>query len=137
MKANKLNAKFGRENRFEVKPAVAPFRVTENTELDGLKNRLLLNLLKVNVDPELNAPLRRAANEAAALAWTTQFPLLFFPTLLEEKAKQEFHRVTKQREVFRKTKNLFGNRWRGQTQTRPARPAALKAAQTCDLAVCE
>lgn len=136
MKTNKLNTRFDRETRFELNPAPATFRVTQDTELDRLKDRLLLGLLRGNVDPELNAPLRRAANEAAAVAWATQFPLLVFPTLLEEKARQEFRRVAKQREVFRRTKNLFDGRGRSLARVRKARPAA-KTAQTCDFAVCE
>ena len=57
-----------------------------NTELERLKDRLLLERLNETSEPELNARLRRAANEAAALAWFTTFPLLVFPTLFEEKA---------------------------------------------------
>ena len=33
-----------------------------------------------------NGTICRAANDAAALAWTTPYPLLLFPVLLEEKA---------------------------------------------------
>ena len=49
-------------------------------------DNLLGELLDENPGPELNAPLRRAANEAAALVWFTPFPLLLFPVLLKEKA---------------------------------------------------
>ncbi len=85
---NRLPTRFGPETRFEVKPAPpATFRATENTELERLKDRLLLERLNETAEPELNARLRRAANEAAALAWFTTFPLLVFPTLFEEKAR--------------------------------------------------
>lgn len=137
MKTKILKTKFDRATRFEVKPVAATFRVTPDAELEKLKSRLLLEWLGANYDPELNAPLRRAANEAAALAWATQFPLLFFPTLLAEKAQLELRRVEKQREVFQRTKNLFNQPWPGLRQTPQARPAAQRRGKPCDLAVCE
>lgn len=83
----KLATRFGPETRFELPTApAAPFRATENTELELLKNRLLLNRLTAVTEPEVNVRLRRAANDAAALAWATAFPLLVFPALFEEKA---------------------------------------------------
>ncbi|HXT12324.1 MAG TPA: hypothetical protein VN873_12235 [Candidatus Angelobacter sp.] len=63
----------------------APFRVTEETELERLKNRLLATLLAELDVPEAGVYIRRAANEAAALAWVTRYPLLTFPELFEEK----------------------------------------------------
>jgi hypothetical protein len=106
-KTQKLAATFGSDTRFEVKPAVATFRVTQETELERLKNRLLLQLLNENPEPDANAPLRRAANDAAALAWATQFPLLFFPTLLEEKASLARRQARKQREILARTEAIF------------------------------
>lgn len=77
---------FEPESRFEIAPIPSvPFRGTSESELEQLKDRLLRQALQ-RADPELNAPLQRAANEAASLAWFTPFPLLVFPILLEEKA---------------------------------------------------
>ncbi len=76
-------------------PAV-PFRGTRETELEQFKNRLLRAALHESVDAELYAPLRRAANEAAGVAWLTPFPLLFLPVLFEEKtvaARRQFDRA--------------------------------------------
>ena len=101
------DTRFDRATRFELKPAVATFRVTQETELERLKNGLLQELLGKADQADLNAPLRRAANEAAALAWTTQFPLLFFPTLLEEKARLAVRQTRKQREIYVRTQRLF------------------------------
>ena len=82
-----LRFRFEPEPRFELRPVPpAPFRGTGETKLEQLKGRLLRELLAGNNDPVLNAPLRRATNEAAALAWTTSFPLLVFPELLREKS---------------------------------------------------
>ena len=78
---------FAPETRFGVTPVpAAPFRGTEETPLERLKHRLLSELLRDAEAPTLFAPLRRAANEAAALAETTAYPLLVLPALLAEKA---------------------------------------------------
>src|SRR5688572_21263115 len=63
----------------------APKRGAAETELDSLKERLLRPVIEKVGDPQTETSLRRAGTEAAALAWTTPFPLLFLPELLEEK----------------------------------------------------
>jgi len=84
----RVPTRFGPETRFEVKPVPpAPFRATQETELERLKNRLLVRLLNELAEPEVNPYVRRAANEAAALAWVTPYPLLAFPGLFEEKVE--------------------------------------------------
>jgi len=102
----KVRTRFGPDIRFEVE--AIPFRATQPTELERLKERLLLQLLKQASAPEQNVLLRRAANEAAALAWATLYPLLFFPTLLEEKARTALTQAQKQRSVRRHSFNLLG-----------------------------
>jgi len=83
----KVLTRFAPQTRFEVKPvAPAPFRATQETGLDKLKHRLLQEFLYERTGSEFNAYVRRAANEAAALAWVTPYPLLMFPELFEEKA---------------------------------------------------
>src|SRR4051794_19735905 len=97
---NNITAYFEEEARFNVVPTVvAPFRATLETDFEKLKARLLKELLTEKTDPQLNTPLRRAANEAAGLAWLTPFPMLFFPTLLNEKATAVARRYAKQREI--------------------------------------
>ena len=87
----------GLKTRFSRKPTIASqswvFCLTQDppgsvTELERLKNRLLRELLASAPTPDLYAPLRRASNEAAALAWGTSFPLLVLPELLREKAEE-------------------------------------------------
>jgi hypothetical protein len=105
----KLRIRFEpRPSGFEV-PAVpaAPFRGTLETELDRLKARLLSELLKGTTDAELYPPLRRAANDAAAVAWTTCFPLLVFPSLLEEKAGEARQRHSRQQAVLARSRRLM------------------------------
>jgi hypothetical protein len=97
--------RFGREIRFEVKPV--PFRATQTTALDELKERLLRGLLTTVADPEQNARLRRAANEAAALVWLSPFALLLFPTLMEEKAQTALQQGRRQARVRRGSEDLL------------------------------
>ena len=81
-----LLTQFEPETRFDVVPVpTVPFRGTAETALEEFKARLLREALHAAADAELYAPLRRAANEAAAAAWMTPFPLLFLPVLFEEK----------------------------------------------------
>jgi len=104
----KLPARFGPETRFEVKPApAAPFRALQETELERLKNRLLRERLFATADPALNAPLRRAANEAAALAWSTSLPLLLFPVLFEEKVRTALFQAARQEYIWERSRELL------------------------------
>jgi hypothetical protein len=81
--------RFSRAKRFAVEPKFAPVnRAAEQSEFESLKARVLRPVLAETINPELQRYLRLAANEAAALAWTTPFPLLFLPGLLEEKASE-------------------------------------------------
>ena len=103
-----LKTRWGPDSRFEVSPTpAAPFRGALETELDYLKDRLLRRLLDEAVDPDLYAPLRRAANEAASLAWITPYPLLVFPALLEEKAGTAQAQYARQRSVRRRSEGLL------------------------------
>ena len=98
---------FGPEARFNVRPApAAPFRATEENELERLKNRLLCNELANATLPDVNARLRRAANEAAALAWVTAVPLLVFPTLFEEKVRAAHEQATRQECIRERSRGL-------------------------------
>lgn len=98
---------FGAETRFEVRPgSPAPFRALLETEFERLKNKLLAAQL-AEATPELNAPLRRAANEAASLAWVTRYPLLVFPVLFEEKIATAFRQVERQLRIFERSRELL------------------------------
>ena len=101
-------ARFAPETRFDLAPQLAqPFRGVQEEKFEELRDRLLRRLLNDAVQTELNAPLRRAANEAAALAWTTSFPLLIFPTLLEEKARRARLQLQKQKQVRLRSETLI------------------------------
>ncbi len=110
MNANsrRLPTRFGPDARFEVRATpVAPFRATQETELERLKNRLLREALYELTEPGVNGYVRRAANEAAALAWVTQFPLLVFPALFEEKVEAALRQAERQVSVRRRSLELL------------------------------
>jgi len=110
MKTNhrSVPTRFGPETRFEVRPAPpAPFRAFQETEFEKLRDQLLAERLEQDEVPEFNSHLRRAANEAAALAWVTPYPLLVFPALFEEKAQTELARLEKQERVRQLSRELL------------------------------
>jgi hypothetical protein len=103
----RVAARFAPETRFEVKPAApAPFRALQETEFERLRAELLGKQLAVAA-PELNVPLRRAANEAAAVAWATVIPLLAFPVLFEEKAQTAVAQAKRQARILAETRELL------------------------------
>jgi hypothetical protein len=103
-----LRTEFGPETRFEVSPLPpAPFRAGHEDELERLKSRLLAERLGDTVGAEANSQVRRAANEAASLAWLTKYPLLVFPALFEEKADLALARVEQQDRVRRISRELL------------------------------
>lgn len=100
-------ARFGPETRFELRPAPpAPFRATQETEFERLKDLLLAQQLVAAPVPGLSPPLRRAANEAAALAWVTPFPLLVFPVLFEEKTAAAVRQAERQARIYANHREL-------------------------------
>lgn len=56
---------------------------------------------------EVRQLLVSAKREAEALAWTTAFPALFLPMLLEEKVDEALGRAAKQRRVLQRTSRLW------------------------------
>jgi hypothetical protein len=107
-KYGQIITRFEAETQFEVGAiAPVPFRGALETELDQLKERLLGPLLNASTDPARGVPLRRAANEAAGLAWLTPFPLLVFPVLFEEKVYAAQRQEARQRQIRRRTEGLL------------------------------
>jgi hypothetical protein len=105
-----VRTRFGPETCFEVgplTPAPVPVRGPAEIELEQLKERLLGQMLASAADPGLTTVLRRAANEAASVAWFTPYPLLAFPTLLEEKAANARRQQERQQEIRRQTRGLL------------------------------
>lgn len=103
-----LKATFAPETRFDIVPVPAvPFRGTQETALERLKARLLREHLNAAPEPGLYGPIRRAANEAAALAWTTPYSLLVLPVLLEEKVAEARRRYYTQRRIWEQSREIL------------------------------
>ncbi|HEV2327186.1 MAG TPA: hypothetical protein VGY56_00175 [Verrucomicrobiae bacterium] len=100
-----LEAEFGAETRFELQP-VDTFRAIHENEFERLKARLLA-IRQQEAGAKWEAPLRDAANEAAALAWTTPAPLLVFPVLFEEKAAAAVLQNRRQARILKKSRELL------------------------------
>ncbi len=77
------------------------------TELERLKSRLLRRMLSAVASPALIPSIRRAANEAAALAWLEPYPLLAFPALFQEIALTSQRRFHKQMVVKSRSAELL------------------------------
>lgn len=80
--------------------ATVPIRGALERQLEELKAQLLEAVWRETPHPELREPLRHAANEAAALAWMTPYPLLVLPELVAEKARLARLRAQRQREIY-------------------------------------
>jgi hypothetical protein len=71
----------------------------ESRELEQLKARLLEAQLAADREVTTHAWLRQAANEAAALAWSTEYPALVLPELMEEKRASALTQAARQQKV--------------------------------------
>ena len=85
----------------------APFRAAQQSRFERLKDQLLKERFQEDWATRFSSELRRAANEAAALAWVTAYPLLFFPVLFEEKAWTALKRAVRQEQVRRASRGLL------------------------------
>ena len=107
-KYRRVPTKFGPEMGFEVKPTPpGPFRARQEAELERLKVQLLAERLEASWESQLASRLQHAANEAAALAWVTQYPLLVFPALFEEMAETALLRAQRQEQVRQRSRVLL------------------------------
>ena len=105
---NRVNTEFAPETRFAVRTTTtAPFRAALENDFERLKNRLLTRQLDALEQPELNATVRRAANEAAALAWVTFQPLLVFPALFEEKVAVAVSQANRQARIYAQSREIY------------------------------
>ena len=102
---NQVYARFGPEVAFEVTPMHSGSAVRDQ-ELEDLKQRLLKEWLHELENSSLIPVVRRAANEAASLAWLTPYPLLVFPALLEEKSREAVERAERQTRIRRNSAKL-------------------------------
>ncbi len=85
---------------FAVEPhGPTPSRGPLEVQLEALKVRLLEPLLAKTDSSAFAKDLLWAANEAAALAWYTRYPLLVLPALLDEKVQVASKRWRRQEQI--------------------------------------
>ena len=103
----RLAASFEPEIRFEVKPGLGePFRAKQENNLERLKARLLQEALEEVWDAELNSGIRRAANEAVAIAWITPTRSVL-PVLFQEKVEAATLHLERQDEIRQRSRELL------------------------------
>jgi hypothetical protein len=93
-----LKTEFSTDTRFELRPTPDKF--------ERLKNKLLAIRVQ-QAGAKWEEPLRDAANEAAAIAWTTTVPSLVFPELFEEKFAAAVAQNQRQERISRKSRELL------------------------------
>jgi hypothetical protein len=99
-----LNGLPGPTRRLPLSEVPAFLRPTREDALEQLKSRLLTRTLAQASHPAESLLARRAANEAASLAWALPYPLLVFPGLFEEKLqaarrRQAFQEIVRRRSL--------------------------------------
>ena len=93
-----LKTDFNTDTRFELRPTPDKF--------ERLKNKLLAIRVQ-QAGAKWEEPMRDAANEAAAIAWTTTIPSLVFPELFEEKFAAAVTQLQRQERILKKSRELL------------------------------
>jgi hypothetical protein len=101
-----LNGLPGPTRRLTAEQTPAAWRETRDDSLEQLKRRVLASSLAGAAEMAEFVALRRAANEAASLAWLTSYPLLVFPALFEEKATEARRQQAFQERVLRRSREF-------------------------------
>jgi hypothetical protein len=102
-----LAARFAPEVEFELSPvpgSVPP--ETVRIKFDDLQSRLVEATMGESTSSFVRGRIHQAAREAAALAWTTPYPLLVMPELFLEKAREASRRLNKQHRVLMRSEWL-------------------------------
>ena len=109
LESHDIAAEFEPASRSDSNPVAAGRPQARGTDgLEELKQRLLQEIAWAGMGSANLTCLRRAAEEAASLAWTTSFPLLVLPELFFEKAAEARVRSQRQREIWRRSLGLTG-----------------------------
>jgi hypothetical protein len=107
-KYRRVPTRLGPQVGFGVKPnPSAQLSAEQKAEFERLKARLLAEQLPGPGETQKDSTLRRAANEAAALAWVSQYPLLVFPVLFAEKAEAALFRAERQEQIRQRSQELL------------------------------
>lgn len=97
---------FASDVQFDATPATAPARAELRELFARLQDRLIQQCLYETRNSVLRRNLHRAADEAAAVAWTTPYPLLVMPTLFEEKTLAARLRTVRQNQIRERSERL-------------------------------
>jgi hypothetical protein len=73
-----------------------------------LQRRLMRDRLRSVDDLHHATHVKWASDEASSLSWATGFPLLFFPSLFEEKSRAALARLKRQDEIHTRSRELLG-----------------------------
>jgi len=104
----KVTTRTGFEDRFEgLIAATTPFRALQQDRFELLRDELESRRLEELYEASQAGLVRRAANEAAAVAWTTPYPLLVFPALFEEKWELALMQQERQDQVWQRSRVLL------------------------------
>ena len=68
---------------------------------------MLTRQLEGRFVPPFADPLRRAADEAAALAFATRYSVLVFPALFEQQAQAALFRPGRQQQIRQRSRELL------------------------------
>jgi hypothetical protein len=102
-----VRARFGPEVSFSVPAAQDSARALQERKFEALKRDLVNEQLWEIWETGANALVRRAASDAASIAWTTAFPLLAFPELFQEKLRSYRVQAARQAEIMERSRELL------------------------------
>jgi hypothetical protein len=103
----RVPTRFGSQARLNLEPRIVAAAHDEtHARFEQLKRELLKPVVSETPEAALRRQLRLAANEAAAVAWTTPFPALFLPVLLEEKVAEVHQYTARQASVQEASQSL-------------------------------
>lgn len=107
-KNRELATQFAPEVQFEVTPmSEAEARLRMRDRFEELQGRLVEQYLHQPDNSLVRAKLELIANDAAALAWTTPYPLLLMPVLFQEKAREGRAREARQQRIQKRSRALM------------------------------
>ena len=102
------SARKPRQAQSRTVPAPAKARTEKSACFGHLKQRLVQDRLTAVGELTHAMQIRWAAEEAAALAWASGYPLLVFPVLFEEYALTAVLRARRQEIVHQRSRELLG-----------------------------
>ena len=82
-------------------------RLPQRAHFEAMRTRLVQRRLQRLWTPRHADLVRRAAGDAASIAWETGFPLLAFPTLFDEHAGRAVTQADRQEAILTRSRRLL------------------------------